>query len=70
VLLRIRFVHQSNLACDSGPFEFAAKRFVASLTLKLLPLEKFVGESKMWLDYYIQTPGSDKAAVSKVRLDK
>jgi hypothetical protein len=62
MLLRIRLVHQRNFARDSGPLEFAAERLVASLTLKLLPLKEFVGESKVRLDYNIQAPGSDEAA--------
>jgi hypothetical protein len=62
VSLRIGFVHQRDFTCDSGPFEFTAKRLVASLTLKFFPLEKFVRESKVRLDYNIQAPGSDEAA--------
>lgn len=47
---RVGFVHERDLARHGGPLEFATERLVASLTLVLLPLEKFVGESQMRLD--------------------
>jgi hypothetical protein len=37
LLFGIGLVHQGNFPGDSGPFEFAAKRFVTSLTLELFP---------------------------------
>ena len=58
----IGLVHQRDFARDGSPLQFAAKRFVASLTLVLFPLEQFIRESKMRLDYYIKTPGPHKAA--------
>ena len=36
---RVGLVHEGDFARYSGPLEFAAKRFVASLTLVLFPLE-------------------------------
>jgi len=59
--LRVRLVHERDFTRNSGPLEFATKRLVASLTLELLPFEKFVGEAKVWLDYNIQAPGSHEA---------
>lgn len=38
----VRLVHQRDLAGDGGPLQLAAKRFVASLTLVLFPLQQFV----------------------------
>jgi hypothetical protein len=60
--LGVGLVHQRDLTRNSGPLELAAERFVASLTLKLLPFEQLVGEAKMRLDNNVQAPGSDKAA--------
>jgi hypothetical protein len=62
--LRIGLVHQRDFARNSGPFELAAQRLIASLTLILLPLKEFVCESKMWLDYNVQAPGSHEATMS------
>ena len=59
---RVRLVHQRDLACNSGPLKFAAKRFITSLTLVLFPLQKFVSESKVWLDDDVESAGSDEAA--------
>ena len=59
---RVGLVHQRDLARDSSPFEFAAKRLVTSLTLILFPLKQLVSESEMRLNDDIQSSCSDKAA--------
>jgi len=63
---RVGLVHQRDLARDSSPLEFAAKRLITSLTLVLFPLKEFVGESKMRLNDDIQSSCSDEAAAVDV----
>jgi hypothetical protein len=62
VSLRVGFVHKRNLARDSRPFKFSSKRLAASLALELFPFEEFVCETKVWLNDYIQSSRSYKAA--------
>lgn len=59
---RVGLVHERDFARHSGPLEFAAKRFIASLTLVFFPFEKLVCESKVWLDDNVQSSCSYKTA--------
>lgn len=42
LLPRIGLIHESNLSCDSGPFELSSQRLVALFLLELIPFEEFV----------------------------
>ena len=69
-LSRVRLVHQRDFARNGGPLQIATKRFVASLTLVLFPLQKFVSESKVWLNYNIKSSCPNKAAGMRLVLVK
>jgi hypothetical protein len=69
-LFGVGFVHKRDFARHGSPLKVAAKRFVASLTLELFPLQKFIRESKVWLDYNIKSPGTHKAAGATVSWDR